>query len=69
MIQLSHGITFDDAAADAAYRRATRMGLVSHYAPGLSGSPATTTRAAPAATSCSGVRPAGFVFGQSRGRK
>lgn len=35
MIRLSDGSLFDDDAADAAYERAQRRGLVNHYAPGL----------------------------------
>ncbi len=36
MITLSHGVEFDDEAAERAYARAQRQGLVKHYAPGLS---------------------------------
>lgn len=35
MIRLSDGTLFDDDAADAAYDRAQRQGLIDHYAPGL----------------------------------
>lgn len=35
MIRLSDGTLFDDRAADAAYDRARRQGLIKHYAPGL----------------------------------
>ena len=40
MIHLSNGVVFDDTAAEGAYQRATRAGLVNHYAPGLDAAPA-----------------------------
>lgn len=63
MIRLSDGSLFDDQAAEAAYFRAQRAGLIRHHAPALEGGP---TR------SLEGLKPkstpglAGLLFGRAR---
>lgn len=69
MIRLSDGTMFDDAAAECAYARAERRGLVRHYAPGL------RAQAAGRFPEPLGLKPtpaaglAGLIFGKMRGRK
>lgn len=70
MIRLPDGSIFDDEAADAAYDRAQRQGLVRHYAPALS----SHTGRFPESLAGSFKSPpapslAGLIFGRVRKRK
>lgn len=70
MIRFPDGTLFDDDAANAAYDRAQRRGVVKHYAPGLDAAPA---RRLPMSLA-EHLKPkpaaglAGLIFGRARGR-